>query len=87
MSMKTFFYTMQILGKREPIYHHKMGNKLATIAVQHPIRVKKPRTKLKLIGDLLESYQWKTEDKEGQKTVYPYWIDLIRFALYEMHLY
>jgi hypothetical protein len=83
--MKTFFYTMLILGKMGPIYHPKMGNKLVTIAVQHPIRVKKPRTKLKLIGNLLESYQWKTGDKEGQKTVIR--IGLIRFALYEMYLY
>lgn len=85
MSMKTFFYTMLILGKMGPIYHPKMSNKLATIAVQHPIRVKKPRTKLKLIGNLLESYQWKTEGKEGQKAIIR--IGLIRYALYETHLY
>jgi len=45
--MKTFFYTMLILGKMGQIYQPKLGNKLATVAVQHPIRVKKPRTKLK----------------------------------------
>lgn len=45
--MKTFFYTTLILGNMGPIYHPKMGNKLAIIAVQHPIRVKKTRTKLK----------------------------------------
>lgn len=81
MSMKTFF----LLGKMGLIYHPKMGNKLAAIAVQHPIRVKKLRTKLKLIGNLLESYQWKSEGKEGQKTVIR--IGLISFALYGMHLY
>jgi len=47
MSMTTFIHTTLILGKMGPIYHPKMGNKLATIAMQHPIRVKKPRTKLK----------------------------------------
>jgi hypothetical protein len=85
ISMKTFFYTMVILGQMGPIYHPKMGNKLTTIAVQHPIRVKTTRTKLKLTGNLLESYQWKTEDKDGHKTVIR--IGLTRFALYEMHLY
>jgi hypothetical protein len=39
--MKTFFHKMLIIGKMEPIYHHKIGNKLANIAVQHPIKVKK----------------------------------------------
>lgn len=36
MSMKTFFYTMLIVGKVGLIHHPKMGNKLATIAVQQP---------------------------------------------------
>jgi hypothetical protein len=43
----TFFYKMLELGKMGPIYHAKIGNKLATIAVQHPVRVKKARIKLK----------------------------------------
>lgn len=53
MSMKVFFYKMLILGKMGLIYHSKMGNKLATIAVQHPIRMKKPRTKLKINWQLV----------------------------------
>jgi hypothetical protein len=85
MSMNTFFHKMLILGKMGTIYNPEMGNKLANIAVQHPIKVKKSSSKLKLTGKLLESYQWKTEDKEVQKTVIR--IGLLRFALYEMYLY